>query len=535
MCGLRRILPARVLVAALVCAFAVPAAQVHPAEPGTGDRVREAVAASYVHGMTAAIAREEVGVQGVPELLALLRDPACPRRDNVVAFLAYLGDEGVPEALLSSVEAPRTTADERAVLLVPHALGVMARRGVAGALEPLLHLSGPQPVAPWLDRLDRDLRSDLLAQVLNGLAWSGASEARARLVEREALEDVALFDELRARTTLEPAEATTGFDPAVDDPAARSHELGITYANHVALTSPITEAVLDRILRDASLHAARADFVEDVACCIRLARQGARQTFGSAGDGLDVITTSQELDRVLLNRIARVKVVRSIQYCSGPGTNILGCSLTPGNGMVVVRPSSLREEALLWLHELGHNVGLGHNGDRRYVMHPTLFTTAVGLSGTECSRYHTPNLQAALTPRDIGACTDGDEDDVASSADNCPSVANRDQTDANGNGVGDVCEGSCTPDPDVRDLCNGLDEDCNGTADDLRCEDLDVTGDGRVNGAEMAWIGRAFGACSSTSAWWRPVDYTADGCINGDDLAVLGAAWGCSGQELVCR
>ncbi len=44
---------------------------------------------------------------------------------------------------------------------------------------------------------------------------------------------------------------------------------------------------------------------------------------------------------------------------------------------------------------------------------------------------------------DIGACTDGDGDDVQDLVDNCPGVANNDQADGDGDGVGDVCEGGC--------------------------------------------------------------------------------------------
>ncbi len=38
------------------------------------------------------------------------------------------------------------------------------------------------------------------------------------------------------------------------------------------------------------------------------------------------------------------------------------------------------------------------------------------------------------------SCNDQDSDGVADAEDNCPSVSNRDQTDRNGNGIGDACE-----------------------------------------------------------------------------------------------
>ncbi len=63
-----------------------------------------------------------------------------------------------------------------------------------------------------------------------------------------------------------------------------------------------------------------------------------------------------------------------------------------------------------------------------------------------------------------------------------------------------------------------------------------MTNDQRVDGAELAWVGRAFGLCSATpqAEWWGGVDYNADDCVDGDDLAVLGAVWACTGTDPVC-
>jgi hypothetical protein len=60
-------------------------------------------------------------------------------------------------------------------------------------------------------------------------------------------------------------------------------------------------------------------------------------------------------------------------------------------------------------------------------------------------------------------CSDEDHDNVCVPQDNCPAVANPTQTDSNGNGIGDACEVMCVP---VAETCNGLDDDCDATADD---------------------------------------------------------------------
>jgi hypothetical protein len=59
----------------------------------------------------------------------------------------------------------------------------------------------------------------------------------------------------------------------------------------------------------------------------------------------------------------------------------------------------------------------------------------------------------------------------------------------------------------------------------------------RVDGFELAWVGRAFGSCSGDPAaqWWYPIDYTLDGCVDGDDLSVLGAVFACVGSAPICE
>ena len=111
-----------------------------------------------------------------------------------------------------------------------------------------------------------------------------------------------------------------------------------------------------------------ADFSQDTACCMRIARSGDARSWGSPGDGLDSVDTDTEMYNVLNVSIARVKVVRDINWCGGAGTNIIGCAPVPGDSMVVVRFSNFGVESVLWMHEYGHNAGLVHNSDSRYIM-----------------------------------------------------------------------------------------------------------------------------------------------------------------------
>jgi hypothetical protein len=91
-------------------------------------------------------------------------------------------------------------------------------------------------------------------------------------------------------------------------------------------------------------------------------------------------------------------------------------------------------------------------------------------------------------------------------------------------------EGSarCDDDPTSSvDVCDGEDNDCDAVTDNPACTDFDVDGNGRVDGLELAWLGRAFGSCrgDGDAPWWTPVDYDGDGCVSGEDLVILANLW----------
>ena len=85
--------------------------------------------------------------------------------------------------------------------------------------------------------------------------------------------------------------------------------------------------------------------------------------------------------------------------------------------------------------------------------------------------------------------------------------------------------------PGALDICDGANNDCAGTSDDPPCAALDLDGSGRVDGSELAEIGRAFGTCAPS-----PADLDGDGCVDGMDLAALASVWArtCSGNTLTC-
>jgi glucose/arabinose dehydrogenase len=100
---------------------------------------------------------------------------------------------------------------------------------------------------------------------------------------------------------------------------------------------------------------------------------------------------------------------------------------------------------------------------------------------------------------------------------------------------GDCDDGDVQTYPGAPEICDGSDNDCDETADDGLCSDYDADGDSRVDGAELAWIGRAFGLCSAVPEWWSNADFDGNGCIDGDDLAFLAVAFSCEGTGPICE
>ncbi len=444
------------------------------------DRVVQAALQTYIHGMTADLAQTQVGSDGEPVLRELLADPAFPRRDNVVAFLAYLGADDATAALLGFLNAPPAGVaipeEDRSLLLAPQALGHIASRGHTSALDALLAMTahgsngGALSAAASHAVNPQGLRDDLLAMTLRGLAFSGAASAHQRLADiaagrtlparggralrAAARSSLELFDQLRPAGNGSSSAATSGGTTTAASTVAAAldtqtavHDSGINYANHVDLTTDtvkMTDDRLDLLLDEGSLRVGRSDFSADVSCCVTYSpRSGTAQTFGTSGDGLDIIDSGSEVDTVLNDPSARFKVVRAINNCGGPGTNIIGCAWVSGYGAAVVRMSDLGSETVLWIHEYGHNVDLGHNPDSRYIMHGVDYGTNNAVTQAECDGYHVPAAAANAIIVQTGTCADSDGDGVHDGVDNCPDAANADQADLDGDGIGNVCDVGC--------------------------------------------------------------------------------------------
>jgi hypothetical protein len=533
----------------------------------TDAEVRQAMLQTWFHGVDDDIARQVLGSGAIPALRRILKDPAFPRRDNIVAFLAHLEGESAATDLVRMLADPPGDSgvpeEMRALLLAPQALGHMASRGDAEALDALMEMTrdgsegGVLRGAASRAADPGSLRADLVEMAFRGLGFSRAPAARARLQDlvsgrtrptrardltgpaRDALD---LFDEQVTGRGRRPAAGPAATAPVagqgiaalgspsisllpgpgdgadLTDTQNRGADSGLTYANHVSVGQPMNDSRLDQVIHESNLALGRSDFGGDVACCASVSRASSAVAFGTAQDGLSSIDTSAELNTVLNNAVSRVKVVNAINYCGGVGTNIIGCAFVGGFGMALVRLGNLQSEGILWVHEYGHNTGLNHSLDSRAIMYATLTGGNNGVTQTECNAYHSPAPGANMNTTDTGVCGDSDLDGVANPQDNCPFFSNFDQTDTDGDGQGDPCDGDGDNDGvlDPQD-CAVLDNQIWALPGEAR--DLQLTHDA-ASGTLLTWTAPITGGGTAASLRYDTISATVPSNFIGGAVCV---------------
>ena len=156
-------------------------------------------------------------------------------------------------------------------------------------------------------------------------------------------------------------------NPPVAPPGQRTVSVTVHRHSSVALS----DAEADRILADMGTILQNDDTGPDVATPVRFVRNGAVRVLPANIPG--TIQTSSDLN-ALLTAGSGIKIVQAIRWCGGPGDSIIGCAPV---GSTTVNVAAVRftanQEGLIWVHEYGHNCGLGHRtDDPRAVMYPSV-------------------------------------------------------------------------------------------------------------------------------------------------------------------
>jgi hypothetical protein len=148
----------------------------------------------------------------------------------------------------------------------------------------------------------------------------------------------------------------------------------------------LTNAEADSILAEGMRILRDIDGSGDVRCPLDIRRDGNVGTF-SVGNGI-INTTADWL--AVCNTGGRVHVVNQINICGGqPGSSIIGCSSFNGDCMVVVRTDA-DIEAILWMHEYGHNQGLPDFYVDGWVMDGIISSNDRKVDQSDCSHYQSP-------------------------------------------------------------------------------------------------------------------------------------------------
>lgn len=135
------------------------------------------------------------------------------------------------------------------------------------------------------------------------------------------------------------------------------------------------------ILENATDVLHGSDGAGDVKCMVELVHSGTVVKFGEA-ELPSVVTSADDFNRLSVPPGA-VKVVKSIDWCGYLGTNFVGCASQPGFGIVVLRHDP-ELEGILWLHEFGHNKGLGHTNQVKRVMQHSIGKENRLVTSAEC-------------------------------------------------------------------------------------------------------------------------------------------------------
>eukprot|EP00049_Salpingoeca_infusionum_P000728 m.41968 g.41968 ORF g.41968 m.41968 type:complete len:537 (-) comp10634_c0_seq2:212-1822(-) len=209
-----------------------------------------------------------------------------------------------------------------------------------------------------------------------------------------------------------PSETTTAPLTTTEsqEPNAEIHKISMGWCYHTALEDTMTEADINLGWEHATNISFEVNFEGDQGCCLEWENAGSGGAFGTSTDELDIIDNQEEMDAVLEQSCGRMKFVNTINWCGETALNVIGCAYIGGTAHVVVKLNQPQFDARLWVHEVGHTVGLGHNSNSsRYIMYGAMQSDNDlnnGLTPDECSQFINPAASSGLKPtEETGECT----------------------------------------------------------------------------------------------------------------------------------
>jgi hypothetical protein len=199
------------------------------------------------------------------------------------------------------------------------------------------------------------------------------------------------------------------------DTAAQAGLQSLTVARHVDTPLILADAQGAMTNANTTIQTCNATPTanEDVACQVTLQVAGGLGTFGTTGDGGDVITTNGEMNALINSGTADVMVVTMMSACGGQvNASIIGCGNVGARGIVSENLTSLGEPLLgiEIAHEFLHNQGRNHRGDPGEgpmtpgaILNPTIGPNSNIINTVECASFHTG---ASFTAADNGPIVD---------------------------------------------------------------------------------------------------------------------------------
>ena len=137
---------------------------------------------------------------------------------------------------------------------------------------------------------------------------------------------------------------------------------------------------VDKIFKHSTAILKKKNGPKDVACAVALKRSGKITKFIKGDGSIDGKKEYSELKN-------GVNVVKAINWCSGFGAGIVGCSTTPGKKIAVVKTNSIKLDGVLWAHEYGHNKGIVDKKRKKAIMNKHATKSNNRVTKAECKAF----------------------------------------------------------------------------------------------------------------------------------------------------